>query len=308
MDNNTENNNNKLPPVTGFVRNLPPFLYVIIVLGIIFFLYQLIGAGLTIAAGGIEFDKNIEMTRVILSFSQFMLILAPTLFFARLQTHELKQTFRLNFPAPSLLFLSVLGIIFIQPLLQGYIVLQDYILSHIPFIHEILKQVKSLFELVEEATLKIVRAYSPAEFAVVVFVIAVTPAICEEFLFRGFVLKNLEKTARPNIAIFLTGFLFAIYHLQPFNFIPLIALGSFLAFIVYYSNSIYLGITSHFLNNFFASFYLYKYGKQDLDTPLLSESEILNAVIMIIVSLVLFTSVLILFYNLRYKKVSVNDE
>jgi membrane protease YdiL (CAAX protease family) len=187
-------------------------------------------------------------------------------------------------------------------------VIQDIILSHIPFIQDALQQIKSLFDLVEEATMKIVKAYSPAEFAVVVFVIAFTPAVCEEFLFRGFVLKNLEKTARPNIAIFLTGFLFAIYHFQPFNIIPLIALGTFLSFIVYYSNSIYLGIAGHFLNNFFAAFYVYKYGKQNMDTPRLSESEIFDAVIIIIVSLVLFISVMLLFYKLRYKKESMQVE
>ncbi len=308
MDNNKENNNNQLPPSAGLVKNLPPFLYVVIVLGVIFFLYQIIGALLTVAASGTEFDKNIQTTRMILSFSQFMFILAPTIFFTRLQSPELKQTFRLNLPSPALLFLTVLGIIFIQPLLQGYMVLQDIILSHLPFIQDALKQIKSLFDLVEEATMKIVKAYSPVEFLVVVFVIAVTPAVCEEFLFRGFVLKNLEKTARPNIAIFLTGFLFAIYHFQPFNIIPLIALGTFLSFIVYYSNSIYLGIVGHFLNNFFATFYVYKYGKQNMDTPRLSESEIFDAVIIIIVSLVLFISVMLLFYKLRYKKESLQVE
>jgi len=308
LDNYSENSNKQPPPAASFIKNLPPFVYILIVLGVIFFLYQVIGAGLTIAAGGVEFDKNIQVTRIVLSFSQFMFILGPTIFFTRLQTPELKNTFRLNFPSPLLLFLAVLGIIFIQPLLQGYMVIQEYILNHIPFIQDVLKQIKSLFDLVEEATIKIVKAYSPVEFIVVVFVIGVTPAICEEILFRGFVLKNLEKVSRPAIAIFLTGFLFAIYHFQPFNIIPLIALGSFLTFIVYYSNSIYLGIICHFLNNFFASYFLYKYGKQDMETPKLSDSEILDAVIMITVSLVLFTSVMFLFYKLRFKKESVQVE
>lgn len=302
MDNNTENNN--LKPKSGFVRNLPPFLYVIIVLGVVFFLYQFIGAGLTIAAGGIELEKNLDITRIILSFSQYMFILAPTIFFTRLQTPLLKETFRLNFPAPSLLILSVLGIVFIQPLLQGYMILQEELLNQIPLIQDVLRQLKSLFDLLEETIMKIVKAHSPVEFLVVVFVIALTPAICEEILFRGFVLKNLEKTARPNIAIFLTGFLFAAYHFQPFNIIPLIALGSYLSFIVYYSNSIYLGIISHFLNNFFAAFFVYKYGKQDMETPQLSGSEILDAVIMVIVSMLLFLSAMILFYRLRYRKES----
>ena len=300
MDNNSENN--KQPPIVNFVRNLPPFLYVIIVLGIIFFLYQIIGAGLTVAAGGVEFEKNIQITRLVLSFSQFMFILAPTVFFTRLQTRELKKTLRLNLPSPYLLFLAVMGIIFIQPLLQGYMAVQESILNHIPFLSEALKHLKSLFDLVEQAMIKLVKAYSPAEFAVVVFVIAVTPAVCEEILFRGFVMKNLEKVSKPSIAIFLTGFLFAIYHFEPFNILPLIALGCFLAFVVYYSNSIYLGIICHFLNNFFASFFLYKYGKEDIETPHFSQSETMDAIITVSVSLILFLGAMLLFYQMRYKE------
>ncbi len=308
MNNSTENNNNQLPPAASFVRNLPPFLYVIIVLGIIFFLYQIIGAGLTVSAGGLELDKNIEITRIILSFSQFMFILAPTVFFTRLQTPALKRAFRLNYPAPTLLLLSVLGIIFIQPLLQGYIVLQEHLLNYIPFIQDFLKQLKSVFELVEEAVTKLVKAYSPVEFLVVVFVIALTPAVCEEFLFRGFVLRNLESAARPNAAIFLTGFLFAVYHFQPFNLIPLVVLGTFLSFVVYYSNSIYPAIVCHFLNNFFASFFVYRYGKQDIETPRISSSELLDAGMMIFVSLILFLSVMYVFYKLRYNRERIHAE
>jgi membrane protease YdiL (CAAX protease family) len=306
LDNNSENN--KQPPTVNFVRNMPPFLYVIIVLGIIFFLYQIIGAGLTVAAGGVEFEKNIQITRLVLSFSQFMFILAPTVFFTRLQTPELKKTFRLNLPSPYLLFLAVMGIIFIQPLLQGYMAVQESILNHIPFLSEALKQLKSFFELVEEAMIKLVKAYSPVEFAVVVFVIAVTPAVCEEILFRGFVMKNLEKISKPSIAIFLTGFLFAIYHFEPFSIIPLIALGCFLSFVVYYSNSIYLGIICHFLNNFFASFFLYKYGKEDMETPHFSQSETMDVIITVSVSLILFLAAMFLFFQMRYKEREVEIE
>ncbi len=302
MDFNPEENNKELPPTVKFIRNLPPFLYIIIVLGIIFFLYQVIGASLVLLAGGKDIDSNVQLMRIILSFGQFMFILAPTIFFVRLQTNDLKGTFRLNIPNPLLVMLAILGIILIQPVLQGYMSVQNYALDHIPYIQESLKQLKSLFDMVEQATMKIVRAYSPLEFAVVVFVISLTPAICEEMLFRGFVMKNLEKISKASVVIFLTGFLFALYHLEPFNLIPLIMLGSFLAFVVYYSNSIYVGMLCHFLNNFFASFFLYKYGKEDIQTPKLSGSEVFDTAAIAAGSLMLFLLVLYLFYKFRYKK------
>lgn len=302
MDINPEDNKNGLPPTIKFIRNLPPFLYVIIVLGLIFFLYQVIGASIVLAAGGKDIDSNVQLMRIILSFGQFMFILAPTLFFVRLQTEDLKGALRLNIPNPLLILLAILGIFLIQPVLQGYMSVQNYVLDNIPFIQEPLKQLKSLFDLVEQTTTKIVRAYSPAEFAVVVFVISFTPAVCEEILFRGFVLKNLERAAKPGAAIFLTGFLFALYHLEPFNLIALILLGFFLSFVVYYSNSIYTGMLCHFLNNFFASFFLYKYGKEDFEAPSLSGSEVLDTAVIALGSLVLLLLVMLMFYKLRYKK------
>jgi uncharacterized protein len=299
LDFNTDNNNNE--PQKSWVAGLNPFGYVLLVLVIIFFMYQVVGGMIAIVAGGGSLDDNINLSRIVLIFGQFMFILAPTIFFTRLRTPYLKETFRLNAPSPFLLLLSIMGIILIQPALQGYMHLQDFILNHFPFFSSTIKQMEDVFELVEKSTLKIVTAYSPLEFAVVVLVIGITPAICEEILFRGFVLKNMEKAAKPSIAIFLAGFLFAVYHFQPFNIVPLILLGFYLGFVVYYSNSIFTGLVCHFFNNFFAAFYIYKYGKEEFDTPQIADSEIMNTAIAGVVSLVLFVIVLLIYYRFRAK-------
>jgi membrane protease YdiL (CAAX protease family) len=296
---NNNFNNRDYNPRPSFIRSLNPFAYVIIVLGMIFFLYQIIGGALALAAGGKEMESNVPVMRIVLAFAQYMFILAPTIFFTRLQTPELKRSLRLFTPSPLLLFLAIAGIILIQPFLQGYMFFQDYVLNHLPYLKESIKHVKDIFDMLEEATIKIVTAYSSLEFLVVVFVICLTPGICEELLFRGFVLKNLEKVARPSAAIFLSGFFFALYHFQPFNLIPLIILGGYLGFIVYYSNSIYVSMVCHFLNNFFASFFLFKYGKEEFETPHVSSSESLDTLIMTIISIVLFAGVIYLFYKLR---------
>jgi hypothetical protein len=178
-------------------------------------------------------------------------------------------------------------------------VLQDYAISHIPVVNDLIKPVKDLFDSVEKETVKIVSAYSNYEFAIVVIVVSVTPAVCEEFLFRGFVLKNLEKISKPSIAIFLSGFMFGLYHFQPLNMVPLVMLGVFLGFVVYCSNSIYTGIVCHFLNNFFASYLLYKFGREDFDTPRISSSEKIDALILAVTSIILLVSIMFLMYRFR---------
>ncbi len=302
---NPEEKRDPQEPAGGFLRSLNPFAYVIIVLVVVFMLYQLIGGLLALAAGDLDLENpNVKITRIILSFGQFMFILAPTIFFARLQTSDLKSLFRLNAPKLSLVFLAVLGIVFIQPFLQGYMYMQEQLFNSIPFINDTLKPVKEIFDSLERSTLKIVSAYSLMEFLVVVFVICITPAICEEVLFRGFTLGNFNKVARPMAAIFLSGFLFAFYHFQPLNIVPLVILGWYLGFIVYYANSIWVGIICHFLNNFFAAYFLYAYGRQDFETPNLTGDELTSTIAAGAASALLFVSILILYYRMRAVAVS----
>lgn len=295
-----EQNRPNLPG--SFLKGLNPLAYVIVVLAIIFFLYQFIGGALALAAGDISMDNpNVKVTRLILAFGQFMFILAPAIFFARFQTHDLKSIFRLNSPKPILLLLAVLGIVTIQPFLQGYMYFQESLLNSIPYVNDALKPLKEIFDTFEKSTMKIVKAHNWFEFSVVVFVICITPAICEEALFRGFALSNISKVSKPLSAVLITGFFFAMYHFQPFNFIPLLILGCFLGFIVYYSNSIYTGVIAHFLNNFFASYYMFMYGKPEFETPKLTGDELTNTIAAVILSVLLFISVMILFYRLRVK-------
>lgn len=302
---NPEEQNRPDPP-SSFLKGLNPFAYVIVVLAVIFFLYQFIGGALALAAGDISMDNpDVKTTRLILAFGQFMFILAPAIFFARFQTHDLKSIFRLNSPKPVLLLLAVLGIVTIQPFLQGYMYFQESLLNSIPYVNDALKPLKEIFETFEKSTMKIVKAHNWFEFSVVVFVICITPAICEEALFRGFALSNISKVAKPLKAILITGFLFAMYHFQPFNFIPLLILGAYLGFIVYYSNSIYTGIIAHFLNNFFASYYMFVYGKTDFETPKLTGDEITNTIAAVVLSVVLFSSIILLYYRLRVKPAEV---
>ncbi len=295
-----ENDNNR--PAGSFLKGLNPFAYVVVVLAVIFFLYQFIGGALALAAGDMTLDNpNVKITRIILAFGQFMFILAPSIFFARLQTHDLKETFRLNKPKPSLVILAVLGIVMIQPFLQGYMYFQEQLINSIPFVSEGLKPLREIFDTFEQSTMKIVQAHNWFEFSFVVFVICITPAICEEALFRGFALSNLRKVYKPFLAIFTTGLLFAAYHFQPFNIVPLLILGFYLGFIVFYSNSLYIGILAHFLNNFFASYYMFVYGKPEFEAPRLAGDELTDTIIAVVFSMLIFTSIMILYYRLSVK-------
>lgn len=82
--------------------------------------------------------------------------------------------------------------------------------------------------------------------------VAVVPAIGEEFLFRG-VLQNklLEVYDNPHVAILFGAIIFSAFHLQFAGFLPRFALGALFGYIYYYADSIWPAVALHFLNNAF---------------------------------------------------------
>jgi membrane protease YdiL (CAAX protease family) len=78
---------------------------------------------------------------------------------------------------------------------------------------------------------------------------ALTPAICEEVLFRGYVHRQVERRLGAVWAIGLVSVLFGIYHLQPTKALPLAVLGAWLGFVTWSTGSIIPAVVVHFLNN-----------------------------------------------------------
>ena len=99
-----------------------------------------------------------------------------------------------------------------------------------------------------EATQVIVDLVQTNGVFMAIFVIALTPAICEEVLFRGIVL-NSTREWRAGSAIFLNGFLFGAMHMSLANLPALTIMGAYMAFIVWRSGSIFQSCLVHFINN-----------------------------------------------------------
>ena len=99
-------------------------------------------------------------------------------------------------------------------------------------------------------------AHSGKEFLGLVFVVAITPAICEEILFRGYVQRTFERTMGWK-SILLAGFIFGLYHMQPLGLITLSSLGFVFGYFYYRSRSLFPPMAAHFTNNFLVLLMLY---------------------------------------------------
>jgi sodium transport system permease protein len=81
------------------------------------------------------------------------------------------------------------------------------------------------------------------------FLFALTPAVCEEVLFRGLILRGLLTRLPPATAIALCGAMFGLFHIDVYRLLPTALLGVMLSFITWRSGSLLPSIAAHFLNN-----------------------------------------------------------
>lgn len=88
------------------------------------------------------------------------------------------------------------------------------------------------------------------------FAVALTPAICEESLFRGFLFSGLSK-AGPWIALIASSLLFGLAHGSIYRLLPTATLGFLIGIVRWRSNSLIPGVLIHFLNNGIALTLLY---------------------------------------------------
>jgi len=164
--------------------------------------------------------------------TEFLLIALPAIIYAKLRgasvRHELRFN-RLGFVDALLVIITFIAAYFVSVFINllGEIALSmmgELIVQDIPF------------------------ATNPKEYMALLFIIAGSAGICEEILFRGFIMRAYEKLGMwPNIIV--TALLFSILHLNIQNIIAPFFLGIILGFVVYKTNSIFAGILGHFINN-----------------------------------------------------------
>ena len=82
------------------------------------------------------------------------------------------------------------------------------------------------------------------------FMIGVTPAFCEELLFRGYIQQRLARVLPPGIGIFIASFLFAAFHIDFVHVLAVFPLGLFLGWVTWRSGSLFPAMVGHFVNNF----------------------------------------------------------
>ncbi len=83
----------------------------------------------------------------------------------------------------------------------------------------------------------------------VMLLLSLLPAVCEELLFRGYLLGRLMRRWPARNTILFTAVVFSIAHLHPLQAVMVFPLGLWLGFIVWRTGSIWPAVGAHAVNN-----------------------------------------------------------
>jgi membrane protease YdiL (CAAX protease family) len=119
--------------------------------------------------------------------------------------------------------------------------------------------------------------------------VAVVAPIVEELIFRGIILHGFRRNYSPFVAVLMSALLFALFHLNPWQFPATFMLGLLLGFIMLRTNNILLAILGHSINNFLVLISItYMKEIQSLSFYQLQKPLIyLSGLIIVIISLIL---------------------
>ncbi len=83
-----------------------------------------------------------------------------------------------------------------------------------------------------------------------IFLIAIVPAIGEEFIFRGALQRILHQWSRnAHVAVILSAIIFSAIHFQFYGFLPRLVLGMVLGYMMVVTGNMWVPVLGHFFNN-----------------------------------------------------------
>lgn len=91
--------------------------------------------------------------------------------------------------------------------------------------------------------------YTGQSLPVMVLVVAIMPAICEETLQRGAILSHLRSLKKEWLIILIMGILFGLFHLSALRFLSTVILGALLSYLMVKKNNLVLPMLMHLVNN-----------------------------------------------------------
>lgn len=253
----------------GFIRMSPP----IKILGLVFLVlgFLLISSALGIMLAKPIFRmnladiyqalsspdaENLSLVKYFQIIQSIFLFLVPALIAAWLYSEHMPRYLQADKkPGALTLMLVMLTLIVAIPFLNALALFNSEMVLP-PWMHSLEVRIKSMEETAGRLTGLFLSGGDGYTLALNMFMIAVLPALGEEFLFRGIIQRLLtEWTTNKHVGVWLAAFLFSFIHFQFYGFLPRFLLGLYFGYLLVWSSSIWVPVTGHFINNGVAVLY-----------------------------------------------------
>jgi len=247
-----------LESLTPFSRLLFSILLIVSCFSIAFVLglllaVPLFGVGIKeILTSASDFENTVSLKllqyfQVIQSFGLFIIpAMLAGYFFERSSIRYL----RIDIPSWWPIYLITLILMLASlPLINWMVTVND--MMKLPdFLNGLEAWMKTMEEEAEKLTRAFMQMPTPGAFLFNMFMIALLPAIGEEFMFRGLIQRLFrEWLGNIHVAIFLSALLFSAMHMQFYGFFPRMVLGIVFGYLFYWSGSIWIPVFAHFIQN-----------------------------------------------------------
>ena len=189
--------------------------------------------------------------------TQLALIATPTLLMTIMLTTSPRRTLLLKMPKPMAIPAAIALALVLNPMahLLGYLVQQLYPMS--TEVQTMAQQLSALF-------------HDSPSIWITLAVIALTPAICEELTFRGFILSGLRHSGHKWTAILISSVFFGAVHGMLQQSLSACVVGVLLGYLAMQTGSILPGVLYHVVHNSLAVLIGFVTPSVVLDYPLLS--------------------------------------
>lgn len=241
-------------------------------------------------------SENIGLLKYFQIVSQIGTFIVPALIFTLLISKQRASYLHLN-KAPNL-FPAIATILIIFTSLPAINYLMD--LNEGLNLPDSMSGIEDWMQQSEKQAMQLTKSFlmtsSFKALMVNLLMIAIIPAVGEELIFRGVLIREFDNWFNnKHAAILVSAFLFSALHLQFYGFLPRFALGLMFGYLFIWSGNLWVPMLAHLVNNGTAVFvgYLVSTGKLQTDVenfgsaqsndPLLIGSFIFTILLMIAV-------------------------
>lgn len=161
------------------------------------------------------------------------------------------------------------------------------------------EQAKEMSELADRLGNALMSNNTSGGFLLALFVVAVLPALGEELIFRGIIMRFAARRSSGKMAfpVVISALLFALIHFHPYGLPAIFVAGGVLALVYWWTGSLWLAILAHFIHNGVQAFLIYLSKNNAVMQQMIEGNEL--PVWIIGAGLVLFATMFYLLYKNR---------